>query len=390
MRSRPNLSAAWIGLLAVFSLLFLPASTLAFELADVYIHGFVSQGYLFSDENDYFFAETDEGTFQFNEVGINLTANPMDRLRISLQLLSRDLGRFGNNDVELDYAFGDWRQNNWLGVRAGRMKMAQGLYNQVRDVDAARPMVFLPPVYNEVFRESQKSITGAGLYGTLPAGFSYQLQFGKIDLPDDGATAQVFAQGINAPAGSVEIETEDDTYVLFLEWNPPVAGLRFVGSYLGNLAWDAQSPLVSTQTETKTWVLSAEYQWNGLTLAAEYLENSVESESAGQIIQDFTRQTYYGMASYRWNNWLETGAYYAESYNNKDDKEGDAYAARGQLREFAWLKDTALFARFDISSNWIVKVEGHYLDGLKDVVDFGTPDPEGEGFLMAIKTTFIF
>ncbi len=44
------------------------------------------------------------------------------KLRVGVQFLSRDLGETGNNEVEVDWAYGDYRFRNWLGIRAGKMK----------------------------------------------------------------------------------------------------------------------------------------------------------------------------------------------------------------------------------------------------------------------------
>ena len=76
------------------------------EFGAVEIHGFISQGYLISDENNFYAKTANGGTSQFNEVGINFKSNVSDRLRVGLQLFTRDLGQLGNNEINVDYAFG--------------------------------------------------------------------------------------------------------------------------------------------------------------------------------------------------------------------------------------------------------------------------------------------
>ena len=120
----------------------------AFSAADVDIHGFASQGYLKSDDNNYL-ANTEDGTAEFTEVGINFSKE-FDQLRIGLQLLSRDLGDYGDNEIYLDWAMGDYRFNEMLGIRIGKVKTPVGLYNQERDLDMLRIPVLLPAaVYDE-------------------------------------------------------------------------------------------------------------------------------------------------------------------------------------------------------------------------------------------------
>jgi len=82
------------------------AEELAQERDRIDVHGFLSQGFLQSDRNN-FYAKTKAGTFQFNEFGINFATELTDRLRTGLQLLSRDLGNIGNNKVDIDWAYAE-------------------------------------------------------------------------------------------------------------------------------------------------------------------------------------------------------------------------------------------------------------------------------------------
>ncbi len=367
----------------------LAADADAFDAKSVQIHGFVSQGYLISDQNNYYFSDTEDGTFQFNETGINFTTEPADNLRLGLQLLSRDLGKFGNNEIEIDWAFGDYRFRNWLGLRAGKIRLAFGLHNQTRDIDAARACIFLPPaMYNDVYRGTLKSITGVGLYGLLPAGFAYQIQFGKMEIDGDGPVGESFKK---SSAQSVDIETEDDTYSLHLEWEAPLDGLKIGGSYLGNLSWTTTASGIVSEADIDIVLISMEYQSHGLSISGEYIRNNSKIAGVEHLATDTASEGYYGMLTYRLTDWFESGFYYSVFHGNKDDRDGDRFAERGRPRELAWLRDTAVFTRFDISESWVLKLECHYFDGLSSMVVSPTgDDPSDKGFLFAAKTTFSF
>src|SRR5688500_15914525 len=71
------------------------------------IHGFVSQGFIKSTNNNYL-AESERGSFDFTEVGINFTSALSDRLRIGLQLFAHDLGPLGNYKPQFDWFFLDY------------------------------------------------------------------------------------------------------------------------------------------------------------------------------------------------------------------------------------------------------------------------------------------
>lgn len=135
--------------------------------SDVEIHGFISQGYLDSSDNN-FQARTDASTFEFNEFGINFGKELTDKLRLGMQIFSKDIGPYGDNEVTLDWAYGDYRWKDWLGVRAGKIKTPHGLYNETRDVDILRNWIFLPQsVYPELTRDATLSLIGGGSMATL-------------------------------------------------------------------------------------------------------------------------------------------------------------------------------------------------------------------------------
>jgi len=87
-----------ISAMAVF--LLLPASAGGMTLEDLQIHGFISQGFLYStDDVDFLAEDSHEGTFEFNEMAINFSATPTDDLSVGVQLAAFDLGTIGNDEV---------------------------------------------------------------------------------------------------------------------------------------------------------------------------------------------------------------------------------------------------------------------------------------------------
>src|SRR5262245_12170929 len=120
----------------------LPAS--AEDFANLTLHGFASQGYLRSSDNNYASLNTEEGTFAITEGALNVTAQPLPGLRVGAQFFARDFGPQGNHRVVLDWALGDYRVADWFGVRAGKVKQPLGLYNTLVDADMARAEILQP------------------------------------------------------------------------------------------------------------------------------------------------------------------------------------------------------------------------------------------------------
>ncbi len=357
---------------------------------NVEINGFISQGFLKSDTHDIYFADTEDGTFQFNEAGLTFTTHVSDRLRLGMQIFAKDLGSMGNDEITVDYAYGDYRFENWFGLRAGKMKKPSGLYNQSRDVDITRTFIILPPsVYNENYRDAQLAAKGVSVYGTLPVHIHYQVMYGVFDTPTDGPIVSKIDNFLGGePTDSAKNE---EFYLGALRWNTPITGLLFGGEYnYYKIALD--NPMFNEFEIIGTyWIASVEYHRRKLIFAVEYklLTNKVEIN--GFSISDVDSENFYISLTHRFTEWFETGAYYSVEYSDKDDKDGDSFKADGEPAAQAWLKDTAICARFDLNSNWVFKLEGHFMDGLLDVTyPESDPDPSDKWFLFAAKLSFAF
>ena len=57
------------------------------EIAGLTVHGFISQGYIRTTENELYFGHTTDGNFEFNEAALSFSTEPIPRLRIGMQLL---------------------------------------------------------------------------------------------------------------------------------------------------------------------------------------------------------------------------------------------------------------------------------------------------------------
>jgi hypothetical protein len=145
-------------------------------------------------------------------------------------------------------------------------------------------------------------------------------------------------------------------------------------------------------------VFSAEYRWGNLVLAAEtFYPASYDHRLEGPLLGTLTDESsdpggYYASATYSFTEWLELGILYSAFYRTADDKDGKQHEANtGYPRHNAWLKDTALTARFDILDNWVVKAEGHFMNGADIMLKEDNPDGTRENwFLFGCKVTYSF
>ncbi|HMJ10940.1 MAG TPA: porin, partial [Polyangiaceae bacterium] len=336
----------------------------------VEIHAFVSQGFIKTTNNNYL-ASSERGSFEFTEVGLNVTKQLTDELRVGVQLFAQDLGPSGNYAPRMDWYYLDYRFFDWFGIRAGRTKIPFGLYNEFNDIDAARVPILLPQsVYPIDHRDFLLAQTGGELYGNVPLG-----TLGTLEYRAYGGTLHIDTPP--PPSPGIEVEDAEVPYVFGgrVMWAPPITGLQIGASAQAlRFDWDYQidpvlipilqgvtllpadfaNPL-AVKFRVKLWVASLEYQRGDLLFSAEYSRWIGEFESvAPKLLAPKTvNERYYAMLSYRVAPWFTPGVYFSVYLPNVDERD-----ARKDYQ-----RDLALSFRYDLNPHWLLKIEGHYMNG---------------------------
>ena len=132
------------------------------DLNDVSYGGFVSVGYIETSQYNYL-VDSEGGSFQFAEVGLNASWSPLDRTKLNGQLFAFELGQYGNYDPIIDYLFVDYSVNQAFGIQAGRVKHPYGIYTEIQDIDVARASILLPGGFYERFSPGAAVIAGSVL-----------------------------------------------------------------------------------------------------------------------------------------------------------------------------------------------------------------------------------
>ena len=387
-----NRFLAFTVFMAVLTLLN-PAGVSAADFGDIAIHGFVSQGYLQSNHNN-FVARTEDGTFEFNEAAINFSIQPSSDLRIGLQLMSRDLGESGNNDLYLDWGYADYRWLDALGFRVGQIKVPMGLYNQNRDIDFLRTFVFLPQsIYGENYRAFRTAYRGLDVYGNISMGslgdLDYEFLVGTpqmdVEEPIFRGLFQIYAEGLGTSTYRDADMYLDYGFAAALRWNTGIDGLRFSATNLlakavGSSIVTAGAPYGNVPFEWEQdydyfYVVSTEYFWNNFKFAAEYSRKKSNTEYIYKGLTSVTKsettaESFYGSVSYRFSDLIELGTYYAENYPNVDDRDGSESTSSNSRPQ----KDYTVSLRLDVLSNMVIKFETHFIDGIADLINVNHPD----------------
>lgn len=340
------------------------------EESPVQVHGFVSQGFILSAENEYL-AKSKRGSFEFTEAGINFTKQLTQSLRVGLQLFAHDLGPIGSYSPQLDWYYLDYRAWDWLGLRVGRIKMPFGLYNELNDIDVARVPILLPQsIYPVDHREFLFAQTGGEVYGDIRLGAA-----GALEYRAYGGT--LFAETPVPPAPGVSVTDFGVPYLYGarLLWSTPLQGLtagvsgqavRFDADYVLDPAVLAalqaamvlppeQEVLLPVEFRVTRWIASLTYAAFDWDLTAEYSRWTGEFYSRAPAVfpPHTVNERYYVMASYRVNSWFTPGLYYSGYFQDVEDRRG---------RE-AYQHDVAATTRYDLNAHWILKLEGHFMRG---------------------------
>ncbi len=374
------------------------------SLEKIRVNGFLSQAYMKSTKNN-FLTRSKKGSFQINELGLTISMNLTNKLRLGFQLFSRDLGDLGNNRVVLDWGFADYRVSNALGIRVGKVKAPLGLYNEGRDTDFLRPMAFLPQgTYAEAYRGFIVAYQGIGLYGNLFLGDLGDLEYhgyvGIGNIAQEETLVRSIQADLNnfAPiTGIIVTDLSVENRIsrgMKVAWNTPLTGLKLAVSNLymiGEFLLHPGAPKIGQLKIPHWWLFSLEYMTGNLTVAAEYNELNSEVTAFGVTVEDQTNQAYYVMLSYMITPKLTLTGLVDIYYDNKADKKGARLVAQGYPDYQAWRKDLGCCLRYDVNKHWTVKAEWHSIDGAALYVRLYNLDGYAKNWNYFIfKTSFSF
>ena len=134
----------------------------------VQFHGFASQGFVYTDQNNWLTMHSSQGSGAFTDFGANASMQVTDKLRVGAQFYDRNLGNLGEWHPSLDWAFADYRFKPWLGIRGGKVKTALGLYNDTQDLDFLHTFALLPQsIYPTDLRDATIAHLGGDIYGSV-------------------------------------------------------------------------------------------------------------------------------------------------------------------------------------------------------------------------------
>lgn len=333
----------------------------------VQVHGFASQGFVYTDDNNWMTAKTSDGSFAFTDFGANASVQLTDKFRIGAQFYDRNMGNLGNWHPSLDWGVADYRFTRWLGVRGGKVKTTLGLYNDSQDVDALHTFAFLPQsIYPSDMRDSTIAHTGGDVYGDIDL---EKHHLGTISYTGYAGNRQDSKYG-GYPYMLSAVPITFNSYGGLqyggdLRWATPLKGLLVGASRMneditgkGTAAFPGlpAGPYAEHSKEDWTNQFYAQYAVGKLQIDAEqrryWRDQSILN---GMFYVQTDVRGWYVSGAYRVAKKLQLGSYYSrftvtalQSIAPRTD--GHTY-------------DKVVTARVDINRFTNIKVEGHFMDG---------------------------
>jgi hypothetical protein len=332
------------------------------DLSGFQFHGFVTQGFLFSSHNNYLTMQSSSGSLQWTDGAVSVSDSISDSLRVGIQLHMYQLGQLGGPNVQVDWALGDYKVNDYFGVRAGKVKTVIGLFNDSQDVDAIFLWILLPqsayPLDNKGFYLSH---LGGEMYGGLPLGshagsLLYRGYAGEATMDLTGGYVKELTDAglvFTTPPGG-------KTYGGDVRWQAPLAGLTLgssanVKTLNGTGLFDG----VPGSLKAPNFLTNAQYaqfQKGKYYVAGEYRRTPIVTilSIGPQVFSTpIDMRIWYAMASYRVSKKFQVGTYYSH-YVDK---------AANTTQPGNYSKDWALSGRYDFNSYFYAKLESHFLHG---------------------------
>ena len=340
----------------------------------VQVHGFATQGFAYTTNNNFLTMNTTNGSPAFTDGALNLSTAITDKFRVGAQAYVRKIGQLDDFRPELDWAYGDYRFAHWFGVRAGQVKTVIGLYNDTQDAEFLYTWAMLPQgTYPLDLRSSMIAHIGGDLYGQIrmkKVGSLDYTAYAGLRTFDDRGGYYIFSNDLGMPISSLSGRMEGWD----LRWTTPIEGLTLGSSWINmtqtrdgvyndglfppGTAYHAPSDPQRTAVgygdfQRGKWDLSAEYRATAYWLL-------IETPSLGFTFPwNGSNESWFAASTYHAAKWLSVGVYHSNYH--VDAPADPANSATNHIY------DEVGSARFDLNRFWIVKVEGHFMDGYGDL-----------------------
>ncbi|MFO7580831.1 MAG: hypothetical protein R6W74_11595 [Nitrosomonas halophila] len=359
------------------------------HLNQLRVHGFLSQGYVKTNKNNFFGKSTGDGSFDFREIGLTASLRPLSKLQLSGQLLHRSAGEGSRGGIRIDFGFLDYNFINTpdteFGMRLGRMKNPLGFYNDTRDVPFTRPSILLPQsIYFDRTRNLALASDGAQLYGESRADWgNITAQFGTVFPQVDDRDTEVAILHRRRPG---DLETKL-SYIGRIAYEQVDGRFRLaVSGAQVNAGYDPaiDDELASGSFKFTPLILSAQYNAEKWSITSEYALRMFRWKNFDHplIDQKLTGESIYVQGIYRFfPNW-EAVLRYDLLFTDRKDRDGQKFHTQTNRQRPAhsrFAKDLTFGLRWNATPAIMLSAEYHRINGTAWLSPLDNTDPLATG-----------
>ena len=368
---RANLKRALVAgsLMGTTALLGRPGDARADELLEnLSVHGFLSQAYGRADGASVAaIGITKDGTTDYRTAALQFSYAMTDKDRVVFQLSHERIGVAERAaflpDVAADWLFYEHRFSDDTAIKAGRVPIPLGIYNQIRDVGTLLPF-YRPP--NALYDEANfVSETVDGVAAT------HSIALGQWGLELEPYLGGWDTLAITASTGLQRARAHN--VAGFGSWlRTPLPGLRVGASFFrSTLRRDLVTPPpdpAPAPENRRLWMVSADGSFSRATVRAEYSQTR-DGDSRDRV--------YSGYVGARVVKGLHAHLEYSKFWVSWFASPLAGSVSGGQ-------RDLAFGFSYKFSSNLVAKIEGH------DGEDFAirVPPPMRRYFLASLAASF--
>ncbi|GAA5315918.1 MAG: hypothetical protein AseanaTS_11230 [Candidatus Pelagadaptatus aseana] len=351
-------------------------------------NGFISQGYVYAKDNN-FFVDDQDPSWASAAAGFSASYNVNSATRFNGQVIYRHSGDHQEEGVRLDYGFVDRfiQASDQLNTSAkfGRIKSQLGIYGDSLSAPFTRPGIFSPQSsYSELFRNFLVSYDGVELLNSV------RLAQGELSIALWGGFPVTNGDEVlNNSLGESAVGDFDDhgyTSALHIKYD---TGSWLVGASYVDAPFqfdaDADSIVDSGFLSIDDLRLFAQYNFEHWELTAEYMEQVVETEGlANRLLpaglmpdeQRWEPRAYFLQARHFVSPSVTLLFRYDAFFADHSDSDGEDAAARTQLLAAAvsqpqlaqrpdmfYAKFWTLGASWEPDSNWLLRIEYSDVEG---------------------------
>jgi len=358
------------------------------DLSGIQIHGFATQGLLYSSSNNYLSTNSNSGSLAWTDGVLSISDQVSDKLRVGIQMHMYQLGDFGGPNLQVDWASGDYRVNDKVRFSVGKVKTVAGLFNDTQDIDAVYLWSLLPQgVYPTDNKSFDLAHYGADFYGEMPLGeqggtFSYRAYAGyrTLDL-NGGYVKQIdlalpyYFQTFGLPEAVITTAPSGTVIGGDLRWQTPLKGLLIGSSATaetiqgsaGAISFRAARNVVTQQyAEFERGKFLAAFEMKRMPVGFSFTVNTAGGPFTSPNPIDW--RSWYVMTSYRVAKKFQVGTYYSHLV--------DAGGGQSTSVSQHYSKDWTISSRYDFNSHFYAKLEEHFVHGT-DIGYYSDSNPNG-------------